>query len=243
MDTSTTKTKELLVEALVLDPKLQFRAVMNDWQVDKLAAAYDSGKKIPPIKVALVNGVPMVVDGWHRVRALKQLGWKVVSALVTVSTAEEAQFAAALANTQHGLPLKPREHKKAQRTALALYLRMKRHLPAKGKVKPFRDIGLELGGIDHTTIRRWIMVDHPRIAQNHWGIQPIAPGGGGYQEIIPKITPRGTVEESLRNALAAFQGISDPAERRAVIAGAETIVERMKVAGEWRIEATPADAF
>lgn len=241
--TATTEAKELLIEALVLDPKLQFRVAMSDWQVAKLVDAYNSGEKVAPIRVALVDGVPLVTDGWHRLEALKQLGWKVVSALVTEATAEEAQLDAALANTQHGLPLKPKEHKKAQRTALALYLRMKRHLTAKGKVKSFRDIGLELGGIDHTTIRRWIINDHPRIALNHWDIQPISPGGGGPQQRIPKITPRGTVEESLRNALAAFQGISDPAERGAVIAGAEAIVERMKVAGEWRIEATPADEF
>ncbi|SBW12740.1 putative ParB-like nuclease [uncultured Alphaproteobacteria bacterium] len=237
------ETKELLLEALVLDPSLQFRAALSAWQVDKLAAAYDSGSEVPPISVALVNGVPLVTDGWHRVRALKQLGRKTVAALVTTSTAEEAQLAAALANTRHGLQLKPRELKKAQRAALALYLRMKRHLPTKGKVKSFREIGQELGGIDHTTIRRWVISDHPRIARSHWDIIPIAPGGGGHQQITPRFTPRGTVEESLRNALAAFQGIADPAERGAVIAEAEAIVERMKAAGDWRIEATPADEF
>ena len=191
--------KDLRIDALALNPHLQFRASLNPQQVERLAGAYDAGAEVPPIEVALVNGVPMVVDGWHRVAAAKRLGWRSVPGKVATMTWEEALLAAALANLGHGLRLKASEEKKAQRTALSLYLRMKRHLSGKGKVKSFREIGADLGGIPHTTVRNWIIKNHPQVARKHWGLEG-TPGGGGAREALPKMDLEDLVEDHLKNA-------------------------------------------
>lgn len=227
--------KDLRIDALTLNPHLQFRATLNPQQVERLAGAYDSGAEVPPIEVALVNGVPMVVDGWHRVAAAKRLGWRSIPGKVTTMTWEEALLAAALANLGHGLRLKASEEKKAQRTALSLYLRMKRHLSGKGKVKSFREIGADLGGIPHTTVRNWIIKNHPQVARKHWGLEG-TPGGGGAREALPKMDLEDLVEGHLKNALAIAGGISDPVARGGIIGRLRAALTELEAGGAWKIE-------
>lgn len=227
--------KALRIDALTLNPHLQFRATLNPQQVERLAGAYDSGAEVPPIEVALVSGVPMVVDGWHRVAAAKRLGWSSVPGKVTTMTWEEALLAAALANLGHGLRLKASEEKKAQRTALSLYLRMKRHLAGKGKVKSFREIGADLGGIPHTTVRNWIIKNHPQVARKHWGLDG-TPGGGGAREALPKMDLEDLVEDHLKNALAIAGGISDPVARGGIIGRLRVALAELEAGGAWKIE-------
>lgn len=72
--------------------------------------------------VAMVGGVPLVVDGWHRVAALRHIGRGRVEAEVVEASRDEALVLAMMANLRHGLPLKPREKGAAVRRALGAYL-------------------------------------------------------------------------------------------------------------------------
>ena len=109
-------------------------------------------------------------------------------------------------------------------------------------MKSFREIGADLGGLDHTKVRRWIIQHHPRVAKAHWGLTA-SEGAGGPREVAPSVTLEGVAQDALKNALAAFQGVTSPEQRGAIIAQAEAVLEQMKAAGEWRIEADPGEDF
>ena len=57
------------VADLILDPEMQCREGVDEATVRRYATAMGNGAEFPAIGVALVDGVPFVVDGWHRVKA------------------------------------------------------------------------------------------------------------------------------------------------------------------------------
>jgi len=61
---------------------------------------------------------PIVVDGWHRIRAAGRMGWRAVPCDVVDGTIEQAMIAAAAANGKHGHPLTRDERKRAVSLAL-----------------------------------------------------------------------------------------------------------------------------
>jgi hypothetical protein len=135
---------------------------MDDGVVARYANVIASGRLMPPIKVALVNGAPVVVDGWHRIAAHEWRGEKQITAHVVIATEREAQWLAAAANLSHGLPLKPRE----VRTAFRAFIKARQHIRQTGRLLSYRDIAEAMGGlVVHTTLRNWMKADFPRIAQ------------------------------------------------------------------------------
>jgi hypothetical protein len=75
-------------------------------------------------------------------------------------TETEAEWAAAEANTTHGLPLKPQE----KREVFRHYVHTKQHRDGR-KFKSYRDIARELHGIaGKSTLQRWMATYFPSIA-------------------------------------------------------------------------------
>jgi hypothetical protein len=225
------------LDALALDGRFQFRIKLNATNVAQLATAYQDGSKPPPpIEVAMVDGVAVVVDGWHRVAALRSLRRDAVDARVRTMGVDDARWVAAMANLQHGLNLKPKERKAALRAALATYVRSKRHLKRRGSVKSFREIAEDFEGtLSHSSVRRWMYADHPKVAAKYWGAEGVGETGGLRERLQDGYAS--AVSDHLKNTLALFQGVTVPTERGALIAQAEAMLESMKAGGEWKIEA------
>jgi hypothetical protein len=129
----------------------------------RYASAMQAGAVFPPILVATIKGAPYVVDGWHRTKACIRAGIPTISAIVRKATAKEALVMAALANQDHGLPLKPKE----RRVAFRRFIKGQGNVDLKtGALMSYRQIAAALGNSTrHTTISNWVALDFPNLAE------------------------------------------------------------------------------
>ena len=100
-----TKTKKTVVPLADLtdDARFQSRTRTDTGTVDDYKESMAGGAVMPPITVALVDGVMFIVDGWHRVQAARELGYEEIEAEIIAMTDSEAMWRAAAANQSHGL--------------------------------------------------------------------------------------------------------------------------------------------
>jgi hypothetical protein len=221
--------REVQLNDIYRDANFQVRQKLDPRTVNRYAAVYRSGNTMPPVKLAKISGTPVLVDGWHRIAALEQIGRATVKAEITETTQEEARWMAAQANMEHGLPLKMTEMRKVFRA----YVQAGRHKATKRRLKSYRDMADELGGIrSYNTIRNWMRKDFPRIASLRGQDEPFRGQGG-----LPERTLEHGCVESVRNALntivAAFRGIEEPTERGRLIKETESVLLEMKEGGPW----------
>lgn len=233
MITPNVEPRTVKLADLVLNPAFQMRTRTNPATVENYRQVYKSGGEMPPISVALVDGAPCLVDGWHRVAAAKKLGWQEIAAIVTVATTSEALWLAAQANLKHGLPLKPAEHRKV----FLAYVKNNRHRDQRGRLKRYREIGADLGK-PHTTIRNWMKKHFPKIARE---LSDDDTGGkkGGLMD-QPQVSLADHATEHLKAALAAARGVKNSSERGALVALTREVLAEIEKAGEWEL---PNDDF
>jgi ParB-like nuclease domain len=81
----------------------QTRAELNQTVIAEYAEAYEQGIELPPIDVYYDDMVYWLADGFHRVRALQQIGRDTVPANVHHGSQREALVSALGANETHGL--------------------------------------------------------------------------------------------------------------------------------------------
>jgi ParB-like nuclease domain len=144
---------------IVLRKDWQVRAGLNDRVIRDYVTATIHGR-MPPIRLARVNGALMLVDGWHRLAAAKKLERSTIMAIVEDMTEQDARWAAADANTTHGLPLRHAEKRKVFRG----YVQTEHH-KEKRRFKSYREIARELHGIvGKSTLQRWMEADFPEVA-------------------------------------------------------------------------------
>lgn len=217
----------LPIDQIARDNKFQVRNKLNEATVKRYENNYRSGREMPPVRVALVNDVPILVDGWHRLKALENLGKADVEAQVQNATRREALWMAASANLDHGLPLKASE----LRAVFRAYIKADRHVLPKGALKSYREIASDLGK-PHGTIYNWMKKDFPRVAAKLGGYE----GGIGGLPDQPLGPPNEHVAEAragLAKVLTAFKGTSDAYERGTIIDELQTALSSMKGSGNW----------
>ena len=224
---SVTPITTIVLAQLCRSPSFQIRQKLCASTVNKYAAAIKAGQQLPPLQVAVVAGVPCLVDGYHRAAALEVLGNDTADAIIYEATQDEAQWMAAKANMQHGLPLKPRE----VREVFKVYIRTKRHRKGRGKLKTYREISAELGR-SHNTIRNWMKADFPKLFRIYGdnGNQGLGDGGIPLRLAAP-VDAQPTLRK-LEEVMTAFQATCCPAAREAIQqALKETSEEILK---DWR---------
>lgn len=151
--------------------------LVKTYRGQMLAYDPDNGSEaigFPPIKVHEQRGsdgnrpVYIVIDGWHRVAAARSLGKTQIEAEVvemeTPGDLDEMRWLAVVGNLRHGQKLTNAEKRKA----IGVYIKalQHRHLGprggrANGPFKTLREIGRELGGMHHETIRRYLASHAP----------------------------------------------------------------------------------
>ena len=149
------------IDDVVLDPSMQVRKQTSQATVKKYAESMGEGCVLPPVTLASVDGVLVLVDGWHRVAAKKSLGEQSMEAVVTEMTYDEARWAAAKANLEHGLPLAKQEVVEV----FHVFIEARRYREGYTWLS-YRDIGKQLGK-SHTTIRYWMEKYHPRLFKKY----------------------------------------------------------------------------
>ena len=157
-----TEQQEVAIKELHISEEFQMRSGLDRKLIVRLADAYKAGEPIEPIKVAQVDGVSILVDGFHRVAAMESigLGWWTTMANVQKTTRQGAFQMAARANLTPGKALTRKETRKAFKT----FVKNGGHRDGKRKPpKSYRVIARELG-VGHVTIRRWMKEDFPEVA-------------------------------------------------------------------------------
>ena len=177
---------EIDLSDIRIDPTMQVRDRLDKQNMHRIRSAYRAGTELPPLALAFVEGddtFPIVLDGHHRVTVLEALAAEArlrgspasmtAQATFVALTEAEARFQAALANTTHGLQLKPRE----SRRVFAAYVKAGRH--RKGdEFRSYRDIGKDMGR-DHKTIIAWMKADFPSEAARMTEPEKATEGGDG----------------------------------------------------------------
>lgn len=231
--------RTLRVADLVKLPEHQMRrdrkgnVRIDDGKVREYAIAYAAGRELPPVRIAVVDGLPHLVDGWHRVAALERNQTSEVEAEVHLDcTLQDALAMAALANLEHGLPLKSLE----LRHAFNALIKARRHIPKRGRLCSYRDLAEMLGNrVRHTTVRNWMQKDHPKIAREmgrgepepSWDAEPPSPN---RQEALETLTM-----QALREARATARGITAPARRGRVLAMVRATEAEIEAGGKWEL--------
>jgi ParB-like chromosome segregation protein Spo0J len=120
------KIRELRIDDLVLDPRMNLRDRLDQDTVERYMEAWD---RLPPVTVYEVEGELLLADGIHRHAAAVTLGKTKIKAEVIPGSMEEALDFVAGANLHHGLPLSRSERRRAIELKLRLHHeRSDRHL-------------------------------------------------------------------------------------------------------------------
>lgn len=137
----------------------QVRRSIDPTKVKEYANAYRNGACMPPIALARIEGALYLLDGWHRLAAVRRNGGEDIKATVAGMTEDEARWSAAAGNLRHGLPLKSRE----MRVVFRVFVQTGQHRQGR-RFKSYRDIARDLGGSrGYTTIRNWMHEDFPAV--------------------------------------------------------------------------------
>lgn len=229
--TELSEVCDIPIKEILRDATFQVRQKLDKVTVHKYANVYKSGSTMPPVKVARIKDGLVLTDGWHRIAALESLGKITVRAQVVETTAKEARWMAAKANTEHGLPLKASEVREVFRA----YVRAGKYKTSQGKLKSLRDISTELSGLrTHNTIRNWMKKDFPKIAMKYQADEPDR-GQGGLAEISVE-NHMTTASDALATALAASRFVNDPLDRGRLIKQAEELLKVIKEGKPWEPE-------
>lgn len=247
MKATAPKVRMVAIAELVRHPRYQMRqdakgnVKLERGKVREYATVYKTGGDLPPVKVAVVDGAPHLIDGWHRVEALEHNGEHKVRAEVYENvSARDAAWMAAQANLEHGLPLK----KADIRRAFGALITARRHLKERGRLHSYREIATMLGNkVPHTTIRNWMLEDFPKIAGQYGKDAP----GYGKPDELPRLDPQRALEalstRHLSDALAAAKGVRGKARRGRLVAQARSVVEALEAGGTWELPPEDGEDF
>ena len=138
----TSETKEVLIKEINSSTDFTMREGLDKELVvhykENLGIIIDEN----PIKLYDTPSGLILIDGFHRLAAARQLNWTKIKAIVKKGSVQDAYAAACLANLKHGKPLSREERKKAIKKYIKLKVKFSNVLIA-------RDIG-----VDEITIRR-----------------------------------------------------------------------------------------
>ena len=103
----------LALEKIRQDGGTQPRAVLDTETVDRYMGEMRDGAKFPPVVVFYDGRDYWLADGFHRIQAVEDLGWKDIAADVHQGTQRDAVLYSCGANALHGLPRTNRDKRRA----------------------------------------------------------------------------------------------------------------------------------
>jgi hypothetical protein len=214
----------LQIDSILRDPSFQVRRRLDQGTVERYANTYRAGVDMPPVQVGRIKGTLVLLDGWHRLAALDQIGRNYVQACVRDMGEREAAWIAASANLAHGLPLKSSEI----RAVFRQYILARKHINKDGSLRSYREIAADLGGMrSYSTIRNWMRDDFPRIFEKYGGDESRAADGGLRDEDRIQVI-RHTARSSVNQALAAYSALENPEDRAEVAQLFRAALERIE---------------
>ncbi|MCK1364695.1 hypothetical protein [Bradyrhizobium sp. 62] len=191
----------------------QVRDQINETLVRDYITHYVHGANMPPVRLADVGGALVLMDGWHRLLAQRQLGRDAIEATVQELSEDEAQWQAALANTCNGARLARQSEK---RRVFELYIRQGRNRVGRLGLRSYREIAKDLGGLaSKSSIENWMKKAFPKIAAKMRSGRDDNAGASDPRR--PLNTAEVRVREALTLAVAEARGVACLGKRRALL--------------------------
>lgn len=221
-------TMDELRKLSVLPDVFQHRENLREATIREYATKYRNGEEFPALMVAQIEDGLFLIDGFHRLEALKRLYGpemlKVVSVeIVQCKDEKEARWIGAQRNMRHGVPLT----RKDRRNVFNAYVDAGMHWKVyRKKYKSWRQIATDVG-ITHKTARDWMKQDHRKIWEKMSGEE----GSDMHdKETMGERQPVTLAEAAMESIDQAYQtslGITSNAERREVVKHVESIHRRL----------------
>jgi hypothetical protein len=108
-----TRTAFLPVKVIRTDGGTQIRALLDEPTVTHYARLYEEGVNMPPLIVFQEGELFWLADGFHRLAAIQQAGFRDARCEVRKGTKRDAVLFALGANSEHGLPLSKSDRTRA----------------------------------------------------------------------------------------------------------------------------------
>lgn len=109
---------QLIIGDIQRDADLQPRAMMNAVTIAEYAEEMENGTAFPPVVVFSDGTSYWLADGFHRVAAAEELGWRTIEAEVRQGDKRDAILFSVQANSTHGLRRSDADKRKAVLTLL-----------------------------------------------------------------------------------------------------------------------------
>lgn len=140
------RTERLELKTVKTEKKYQVRLLgVNPDVVDDYARAIEKGEEFPPLTVFQVDGEYTLVDGFHRYKALEQLGVECVDCEVHTGSSEEAHnYSQFVANRKNGARLSRAD----LRAVVVRLVTDEQHANTPNTTLA------ELAGVSHSTVQR-----------------------------------------------------------------------------------------
>lgn len=249
--TMGTKTKEqhtepgvelVAVEDITALSGFQVRSKIDKKTAREYAVAMQAGEAFPPVRLARIKGSLVLIDGWHRLEARKQLAarskgareraaWLTVPAIIKDMSEGQARWTAATANLTNGLRLTRKERAGVFR----LYMKQHRYKKPDGKPKSSREISRDLKGVySHTTVLARIERNYPRVyeAMRHSEDEPKRhEGGPPERQPEEQHLMRDDALSLIREVRETLPLVSDLRERRAIYEAAKALLAELEAGG------------
>jgi hypothetical protein len=107
------RTQSIQIEDIRRDGGTQVRAELDAATVQKYRELAEDGSNPPPVKLMYDGSSYWLWDGFHRVEAAEEAGFKTVEAEVSQGTQRDAIYKSLTANKANGLPLNNGDMKRA----------------------------------------------------------------------------------------------------------------------------------
>lgn len=240
MTTTTPEIVQIPLDRLVMNPDFHVRGGIDGEAVGRYAKALKADINLPPVAVVLAdpedqNGGFVLIDGWHRVEAIRKNATAhdakglTVTAHVLRGEQEPRRWSwlGAQANLTHGLPLQYRRRREIFRA----YVRAGEHRKG-GRGSPMKSarcMSRDLGGLaTHPTVLKWMRSDFPAV----YRAMGEAPEAEDRDHEFPRFDADGSNAKaatgSIDQLLAAFRSIRAQELRDAVLKRAERAVKELK---------------
>lgn len=96
---------KLNISEITIDKEFQIRAEIDNPTVQKYAELYGENTRFPALSVWETDEQNILIDGFHRIAAMKEAGYVECEVIVFSGTKTQAMVEAARSNHSHGRPL------------------------------------------------------------------------------------------------------------------------------------------
>lgn len=231
-------TATIVIEKIVVDENsTQIRNALTENAVRQYVRNYKYGSGMPPIEVAVVDDIFYLVDGYHRLEALRRLGRTTVTATVyELPDLESVVWRGWEINSKPGVHYTNDERRKAFKLYIKLgrcYVEGKPRIPR--WLKSMNQIGRDWS-IHPNTAKALIKELHRPTWEMYLarGEGRMENAGGSLQAgSYRKMRHVDTAERNLANVLNIAKKLNDPVVRGALIAKTEAVANEMKTDSPW----------